>query len=265
MSHELHHFSMGAWLFFLAWLTSIAGCYVGLSCAQRAVHATDARSRSLWTLLASVSIGGVGVWLMHFVGMMGFSVPGSPVRYGLGPTALSVVLAVGATWFGLRTLQSDAAWARSASPRLRLCIGGFVMGLAVAAMHYTGMAAVRVKGTLDQDAWFVAASVAIGVVASVAALWLSGAVEHPAVRVPAAAVMACAVVALHYTGMAGVSVHLDPSAPDPAGSTVMSLMFPGFIAGIIVLALLVVMLLAAPSDEDLQREYEISDWAEHPR
>lgn len=259
MSHELHHFSMGTWLFVLAWVTSAVGCYLGLTCARHATRvAADTRAR--WTVLASVSIGGIGIWLMHFIGMMGFAVPGSPVRYGLGQTVFSVVLAIGATWFGLRILQEDTPWMRSSSPGLRLFVGGIVMGLAVAGMHYTGMSAVRVQGELEQGTAFIAVSVLIGVVASLTALWLSSAAERPTKRIAAAAVMACAVIALHYTGMAGVTVHVMSSAPEPSGMTVMSLMFPGFILGFIVLGSIVLLLLTTPSDDELRTEEEIAVW-----
>lgn len=262
MSHELHHFSMGTWVFFLAWFASVIGAYVGLACAHRAAHAPTRSLQWRWTLLASISIGGIGIWLMHFIGMMGFSVPGTNVRYGLAGTLVSVILAIGATWFGLRIVDEDSPWLRESSQRVRLAIGGVVMGCAVAGMHYMGMAAVRVQGELVQDPAFVAGSVVIGVVASLAALALSQGVESPLLRIPAAAVMGCAVVTLHYTGMAGVSVHIDSTAPNPEGMTVMSLMFPGFIIGAVALTLVVILLMAAPSDDDLRREYQIADWSE---
>ncbi|MFD6856544.1 MHYT domain-containing protein [Rhodococcus sp. NPDC060090] len=260
MAHELHHFSMGMWVFFLAWLTSILGCYIGLTCARRARTAIYRQDKRRWTALASVAIGGVGVWLMHFTGMLGFEVPGAIVRYNLGLTLLSVVLAVGATWFGLTVVDADEPWMQWLPDELRLPLGSLIMGLAVGAMHYSGMAAVRVEGTLEQSLPYVLASFAIGIVASFTALWLSLNVDRRAVRFPAAALMGCAVVALHYTGMAGVSVVMDPVATMPEGMAAMTLLFPGFVVGIIVLAATVVLLMAAPSDEDLEREYAIADW-----
>lgn len=260
MAHELHHFSMGSWLFALAWIASAAGCYSGLTCFRHATRITGAGSRARWTFLASVAIGGVGIWLMHFIGMMGFAVPGSTVRYGLAATLLSVALAIGATWFGLWILQADARPLRKWSPGERLGVGGIVMGLAVAGMHYTGMSAVRVQGELEQQTPYIAGSVLIGVVASLTALWLSRAAASVSARLAAAAVMACAVVALHYTGMAGVAVHISSAAPEPSGMTVMSLMFPGFIAGFVVLGVIVLLLMVAPSNDDLRTEAEIAAW-----
>ncbi|MEE2031755.1 MHYT domain-containing protein [Rhodococcus chondri] len=260
MSHELHHFAMGTWVFFLAYLTSVVGSFVGLTCARRAATAHTGSNRSRWTFMAALSIGGVAIWLMHFIGMMGFAVPGSSVRYGLGLTIFSVVLAVGATWFGLWLLDADVPWMRSVSPTSRLGIGGVIMGFAVAGMHYNGMAAVRIQGSLDQGTTFVLYSILIGVVASITALWLSRNAEHWLVRIPAALVMGCAVVSLHYTGMAGIDVTVDPAAPSPAGMTVMSLLFPGFIVGVGVLAVPVLALMATPTSEELRREREVAAW-----
>lgn len=265
MSHELHHFSMGMWVFFLAWLTSIVGCYIGLTCARRARQATARRENRRWTALASVAIGGIGVWLMHFTGMIGFEIPGAIVRFNIWLTLLSVVLAVGATWFGLSVVDVDEPWMQWVPDGLRLPLGGVIMGLGVGAMHYSGMAAIRVAGTLDQAVPYVLASLAIGLVAAFTALWLSLEVDRRAVRFPAAVLMGCAVVALHYTGMAGISVVLDPLAELPEGMTAVALLFPGFVVGVIALAITVVLLMAAPSDQDLQHEYEIADWIDDVR
>nr|WP_244865552.1 MHYT domain-containing protein [Rhodococcus sp. B50] len=251
---------MGAWVFALAYITSVVGCYAGLSCARKAANAWTSVARTRWTLMAALSIGGVGIWLMHFIGMMGFDVPGSTIRYDLGLTLLSVVLAVAATLFGLRIVDTDVQWLRAMPSDVRILIGGVIMGFAVAGMHYSGMAAVRVQGELEQGRSYVAASVVIGVVASVVALWLSRVAERPAVRIPAAAVMGCAVVALHYTGMAGIAVTVDPSAPNPEGMTIMTLLFPGFIIGVALLAVPVVALMASASTQDLEQEREVATW-----
>nr|WP_232284636.1 MHYT domain-containing protein [Rhodococcus sp. R1101] len=251
---------MGVWVFALAYITSAVGCYAGLSCARKAANAWTSVARTRWTLMAALSIGGVGIWLMHFIGMMGFDVPGSTIRYDLGLTLLSVALAVAATLFGLRIVDTDVQWLRAMPSDVRILIGGVIMGFAVAGMHYSGMAAVRVQGELEQGRLYVAASVAIGVVASVVALWLSRVAERPAVRIPAAAVMGCAVVALHYTGMAGIAVTVDPSAPNPEGMTIMTLLFPGFIIGVALLAVPVVALMASASTQDLEQEREMASW-----
>lgn len=260
MSHELHHFAMGSWALGLAYITSVAGAYVGLACARRASESEPGAGRSRWTFMAAASIGGVAIWLMHFIGMMGFAVPGTAVRYDFGLTALSVVLAMGATWFGLWFLDSGAKVLRGIAAGERILLGGIVMGLAVAAMHYSGMAAVRIQGTVTQGLPYVLGSIAIGITASITALWLSRKADRFVVRFPAALVMGCAVVALHYTGMLGIEATVDPAMPAPTGLSVMSLLFPGFIVGIGVLALPIVALMAVPNSEDSLSERQIADW-----
>ncbi len=72
--------------------------------------------------------------------------------------------------------------------------------------------------------------------------------------------MGCAVVALHYTGMAGVKATVDVSAPEPYGLTVLSLLFPAFVLGIAVLALPIAALLLAPNREDRRRDAAVAQW-----
>lgn len=260
MSHEMHHFSMGTWVLFLAYATSVIGSYVGLSCVRQSANAKVGQ-RTGWIALAAVAIGGIGIWLMHFIGMMGFDVIGSPVRYDLPLTLFSVVLAVVATMVGLWIAGFGDTVLDKIPSVARLLIGGTIMGLAVSLMHYTGMAALRIQGTVEHDTVFVVASVIIGLVAANAALWLGRVSEKFVVRIPAALVMGLAVVALHYTGMAGVEVTVDPTAPRPGGMTVLSLLFPAFILGILVLALSILVLGLTLSRADVELEESVARWS----
>ncbi|NMM92805.1 signal protein, partial [Rhodococcus sp. SRB_17] len=78
---EMHHFSMGLWLLGLAFVVSVVGSVVGLACTRQSTETTRGATRMLWLLMGALSIGGVGIWLMHFIAMLGFAVPGSPIRY----------------------------------------------------------------------------------------------------------------------------------------------------------------------------------------
>src|ERR1044072_9392255 len=89
------------WLLVLAYLTSGAGCATGLACTVQARYAEDRNKRLLWLALAAISIGGVGIWLMHFIAMLGFTTPGHPVRYAMLPPVVSAVLAIVAVFGGL--------------------------------------------------------------------------------------------------------------------------------------------------------------------
>ncbi|HEX7658369.1 MAG TPA: MHYT domain-containing protein, partial [Pseudonocardiaceae bacterium] len=220
----MQNFAMGRWLLVLVYLTSVVGCTLGLSCTLQARQTDNPRSRLVWLGLASVSIGFVGIWLMHFTAMLGFDTPGYPVRYNLVPTVLSALLAVVAVFVGLLVfgVRRNFVW-------WRLLAGGVITGVAVNIMHYTGMYAVQIKGSIGYNSALVAVSVVIAVVAATAALWFTARLDSFLSRMIAGLIMAVAVTAMHYTGMAATQVHLNPTAADPTGVEVFSFLFPVFV------------------------------------
>jgi NO-binding membrane sensor protein with MHYT domain len=239
----VHHFEMGVWLLFLAYVTSFAGASIGLACTLQSRQAATNTVRMAWLVLAALSIGGVGIWLMHFIAMLGFGTPGSPIRYEVGKTLLSAVLSVAAVFVGLIVLgKRFVPW--------RLGVAGLVTGLAVILMHYTGMWAVGIKGTTSYDAGLVVLSVVIAVLAATAALWAAVAVDRLPMRLAAGAVLGVAATGMHYVAMAAVSVRLDPAAPDPAGVEVFSFLFPVFVLAAAALALPIVAILTTGHDDE---------------
>ncbi|WP_413467734.1 MHYT domain-containing protein [Mycobacterium sp. RTGN3] len=229
MNHEMHHFDMGLWLLFLAYIVSVTGSVVGLACTRLSAAASDERTRLRWLAMASIAIGGVAIWLMHFIAMLGFAIPNSAVRYNLGWTVASAALSISAVFVGLITIG------RTLDVR-RLIAGGVITGLAVALMHYTGMWAMQIQGEITYDKGLVALSIVIAVVAATAALWFTLVLESPVLRFVAGLVMGVAVVGMHYTGMAAVRVTVDPAAPVPGGPEVFSFLFPVFVIGLLALA-----------------------------
>src|SRR5215216_5745167 len=91
---EIHHFAYGWFNPVLAYLMAFLGALLGLVCARRARNARVRGRRVRWLIMAAVSIGGAGVWLMHFMAMLGFDVPASPVRYDPLLTVASLGLVV---------------------------------------------------------------------------------------------------------------------------------------------------------------------------
>lgn len=232
---------MGSWLPFFAYVVSVVGSVVGLACTLQARNAgDDGRPRYGWLALAAVSIGGVGIWLMHFIAMLGFDTPGSPVRYDIGRTAISAVLSIGAVFVGLLVFG-----VRTKFSLWRLVLGGLITGLAVNLMHYTGMWALQVQGTITYDPAAVWLSVVIAIVAATAAFWFTAVVERPGLRVLAGLVMGLAVTGMHYTGMAAVEMHFDENAPAPAGVEVFTFLFPVFVLSVIALAIPIYAVLMA--------------------
>ncbi|MEV2198220.1 MHYT domain-containing protein [Streptomyces phaeochromogenes] len=217
MGH-MDHFSAGWVTPVLSFAMACVGAALGLRCTVRALEADGASKRN-WLLLASVAIGS-GIWTMHFVAMLGFGVDGTPIRYDVPLTVLSLVVAVFVVGAGVFT----AGYGRS---RVRaVLLGGLGTGLGVAAMHYIGMAALNLHGAVRYDPALVIASVAIAVVAATAALTLSLVVRGPVVATVAALVMGLAVSSMHYTAMYAVSISLAPSSAALAGATATEFIFP---------------------------------------
>ncbi len=186
-------------------LVAIVASYSALSLAGRVTEATG-RTRFAWTLGGAIAMGS-GIWAMHFVGMLAFRLP-IPVAYDIPITLVSLVLPIGAS--GLALWQVSRA---NLGP-VRLGVSAVIMGVGINAMHYTGMAAMRMQPGIVYDPLLFALSVLIAVGASALALWIAFRLRRstPDVWVPrigAAVVMGFAIVGMHYTGMAAANFPAD--------------------------------------------------------
>ncbi|WP_412542120.1 MHYT domain-containing protein [Longispora sp. K20-0274] len=199
---ELHQFAYGWVNPVISYVIAAFGCAIGLVCTARARAARNRAHREKWLVLGAVSIGGTGIWPMHFIAMLGFDVPGTIVRYDIALTTASALIAILAVGIGLFIVGHGGA------SLVRIILGGVFTGLGVAAMHYTGMAAMRMGGSVGYDRTFFVASVLIAIVASSVALWFTVNVQGWGPAVIAALIMGVAVVGMHYTAMFGVQVHL---------------------------------------------------------
>lgn len=239
MNHDVHHFGMGFWLLFLAYIVSVSGSVVGLACTRCSAAASDNRERLRWLAMASIAIGGVAIWLMHFIAMLGFAIPGSVVRYDLGWTIASAVLSISAVFVGLVTIGRTVHLPR-------LVVAGVITGLAVAGMHYTGMWALEFQGEITYDTTLVAVSIVIAVVAATTALWFTLVLKSTLLRFVGGLVMGVAVVGMHYAGMAAVRVTVDHGMPVPSGLEVFSFLFPVFVVGLLALVVPITAVMLAP-------------------
>ncbi|GAA3454741.1 MHYT domain-containing protein [Dactylosporangium matsuzakiense] len=245
------HFSHGALNPAFAFGLAFLGSGLALSCAARG-RAAGSAHRKRWLTLASMSLGG-GIWIMHFMAMLGFDVPASPVRYDVGLTAVSVLIAGVVVFVGLFVAGTGRP-----TPA-RLISGGVFTGLGVSAMHYTGMAAVRVAGTLTYQANLVLASVLVAIVAAIVALWLSVVVRGRGQVFVAGGVMALAVCAMHYTAMAAVRVDLDGHWPDSVhGVTPISLELPITLLASVTVVVLAFVALHTVSAEDRNHPVDLT-------
>ncbi len=258
MSDEVNHFSMGLWLLGLALAVAVSGSVIGLACARHGMAATRPAARVRWLFMGALSIGGVGIWLMHFVAMLGFAVPGSPLRYSLTWTIISAVIAVIAVFAGLYVLGSEFEWPR-------LLASGFLIGMAISIMHYTGMQGLQFQGQINYNTLLVALSFVIGVVGATAAMWFMMVMGSTTLRLIAGPVMGIAVVGMHYTGMAAVELVSDTSAPAPVGLALFPFIFPVFVLGLLALAVPIVAVLTVRDREIARMDATSDDLADEAR
>ncbi|MFI6096449.1 MHYT domain-containing protein [Lentzea sp. NPDC051213] len=240
---------MGTFTPIAAYLASCLGSALGLLSAERARKATGA-SRNWWLAVAAVSIGGLGIWAMHFTAMLGTWM-GANVAYDVPLTLLSMVVAIVVVGIGLFVVRLGNN-GQDDEPLWPLVAGGLVTGLGVAAMHYTGMSGIVIGAQVTYDPARVVLSIAIAVVAATAALWATTNVRGPLAVAGASLVMGLAVTGMHYTGMHAMNITLDQGAPVIVSNSqelITSLIIGG--AGV---SVIIVFLLALTSSADERRE-----------
>ena len=194
----------------LSLLVAVASSFTALDLFSR-TRSSSGTPRYLWLLASAVAMGG-GIWAMHFIGMLALKLPGVDLSYDLVLTLLSLVVPVVVTAGAFLLVRPEESWGLLAS-------SGALMGSGIVAMHYTGMAAVRVAGRLHYNAFWVGVSVAIAIGAATTALWIATRNPRLKQRMGAAVVMGLAVAGMHYAAMQGLTFRPDPSmAPASAGS-----------------------------------------------
>jgi NO-binding membrane sensor protein with MHYT domain len=209
-------------------------------------------------LCATLAIGMTGIWEMHFIAMLGFEVPGSAVRYDEKLLAASLALAVAVVGVGLFTAGYGnlRGW--------RLIVAGVLIGLGIAAMHYTGMAAIRLGGSIEYEPMRFGASILVAIVAATASLWFVSVLRGLSATVLAAMVMGAAISGMHYTAMSAVQVRLGLQHPAIAGVDPMLLVAPIVLLGGAAISMLAFFTFGASTVRDLRLIYEASGELSEP-
>ena len=199
--------SYNFWLVAISFVVATLASYTALDLTGRIFLLSSARLRRVWRLGGAVALG-VGIWSMHFVAMLAFSLP-IPLGYDLKTTTCSLGLAIGASYLALYVTT------RARLTLARLLAGGVLMGCGIAGMHYTGMAALHMSPAIRYEPIWFAASLAIAVGASTAALGMARALSNDderhvtRKRFGAALVMGVAISGMHYAGMAAADFPAD--------------------------------------------------------
>ena len=187
------------WLVFLSVAVAIFVSHTALRLSARVARTNGVPSK-LWLVGGALAMG-MGIWSMHFIGMLAFSLP-IALAYDIPTTVASLVIAIVASGFALTIAN------RPQISLLHLCIGAVLLGSGISSMHYVGMAAIQITPMLTYEPSLLAASVAIAIGASFAALWLFFRLRRGIswlmrlARIGAAFVMGLAISGMHYTAMA---------------------------------------------------------------
>ncbi len=218
MSNTIADYNL--WMVALSYLVSVIGSFTALTTAQY-IRDTDGSIHGGWLLTSAVTLGGCAVWAMHFIGMLAYS-PGAALTFDIELTVISFIAPIVLTGAGLYVVYrwhgNTRAW----------LLAGTVLGLGVAAMHYMGMAAVRIEAVMTHDHALFALSIVIAIVAATAALWIAVNTTG-ALRNASALVMGVAVCGMHYTGMAAMRLTPQPMEMDHFTGAVTEPMMRGMV------------------------------------
>jgi NO-binding membrane sensor protein with MHYT domain len=257
---SVHNFTYGLLNPVLGYAMSCIGAFLGLRCVILA-RAYEGAARARWLILAAIAIGAVGIWAMHFIAMLGFSIPGEPIMYNVPITVGSMLLSVAVVGTGLFIVGfGDGRWPR-------LVAGGAVIGVGVAGMHYMGMAGMSMPGSMSYRLPLVGISVLIAIVAGTAALWIGTWVRSVGATIGAALVMGVAVTGMHYTGMAALRV-TGGSMPSMAvqevsgvsgvsGATAATFLIPVLLVISLATFLLTLSISMTPNEDEIVADREI--------
>src|SRR6202171_5751971 len=189
------------WLILLSVIVAPMASFVGLDLAARIARVRRHGTVPLWGVAGGALSIAIGIWSMHFIGMLGFHLPVA-VSYDIRITLLSLVMAIAGCGASLVLVSSGPLGAG------KLLGGGTLIGLAIVTMHYTGMAAMKVVPPIHYDPWLVGLSIFIAVAASVLALWSAYTLRFENFlqafwkRAGSAVIQGSAIYGMHYTGMA---------------------------------------------------------------
>ncbi|MFG0214825.1 EAL domain-containing protein [Brevibacillus porteri] len=195
MDHQIHG-TYDSFLVILSYLIAVAASFSALNLAAR-VSTSKGKHQLLWLIFGATTMG-LGIWSMHFVGMLALTLP-IKVLYDMEYVVLSVILAIFVSSIALFTVTKSNLNAR------QLGIAGILMAAGISGMHYVGMAAMIIEITYDM--WIVILSIIIAATASAAALWLLFYFRRDQskyaylYKLGSSLIMGAAIAGMHYTGM----------------------------------------------------------------
>ncbi len=198
-------------LVFLAYVVATAASLTALNLAERVGHAERRGARLMWRWVGAFCLAG-GIWSMHFIGMLAFQAP-VPIHYDMLTTSASLLIVFIAALLAMHTLGHEHV-------SLPQCLlAALCIGLGIASMHYSGMAAVRSPASQYYEPRLFALSILIAIATSLIALLLAmyfrkgDGFYHQMLKYLASLVMGAAIVSMHFTGMWSLSLVVPLGTP----------------------------------------------------
>ena len=219
---------------------AVFASYAALLVSQHISNTAQTRIRQLWTSIGGLCLG-IGIWAMHFIGMLAFSLPCTS-SYNATGTLLSTIPGILASILALKIISRRVLSLR------QLTMGGLLIGVGIGTMHYAGMAAMRLDGLIRYDTPLFLLSILVAIALATLALWIKFRLQSLPARwnkwatIASAVVMGLAVSGMHYTAMAAAYFIRDGDvSPTHAGIA------PAFLASIVLMAtcLIVVVTIVA--------------------
>jgi NO-binding membrane sensor protein with MHYT domain len=216
----------------LSYIVSVIGSLGALIAVREALkQSNDDRGELIFAAALSLSL--VGIWSMHFIGMLAFNMPNMNINYNWWLTIVSLLVCTGVIYVGLIFIASEASIGK-------LILTGIFIGLGVAGMHYIGMMAMQMQADIQWDGNMVAISVVIAIAAAIVALWLVTNVKYLWQIIVSALIMGIAVCGMHYTGMIAVTFVHNPALPPVEVFDIGAVAFAIIVVALDVIALVVV-------------------------
>lgn len=237
------------WSVVVSLLVAILASFTALDMANRVTTAPSSRISVLWLFGGGCAMG-LGIWSMHFIGMLAFRLP-IPLGYDLGLTAASLLAAIASSIFALWLVS------RPTLPHSRLALGGLLMGCGIASMHYIGMSAMLMRPGIEyHSGWFIL-SVIVAVAASWVALFVAFRLRHNDTRlhhrIVPAVLLGVAIVGTHYTGMAAAQFPANSVCGAAAGDGLQT-QWLGALVMVLTIGILAVVLLVSWLDQRQQAQ-----------
>jgi PAS domain S-box-containing protein len=246
------------WLVALSLFVAFVTSYAALDLAAR-VTANQGFHRAMWLMGGAFAMGS-GIWCMHYTGMLAFRLP-IPVYYHVPTVVVSLLAAIAASGIALYVVS------RPFMTATHLAAGSVLMGAAIATMHYTGMAAMRLAAMhfYDRNLWILSIFVAVmGSYAGLLIIYHSGGDKQSwRPKTAAAFSLGIAIPAAHYTGMAAVHFVAVPATPNLVHSVDISTLARFAIFGVTFIVLGFALITAmverkmSAQQSELDREREI--------